>query len=827
VASAGSIKAGEAFVELGANDAKFNAALNRAAQKLQRFGADLRRIGAGAVGAGVVMAPVVATFVAFDDAMRTVLAVTSATTGEFDSLTATAKELGRTSGFTAVQVALLMTELGRAGFKPAQIEDMTRAMLNLARASGVEPAFAADVVGRAVNTWKLSAADAVKVADQLTAAANSSAVNMTDLAYAFNYSAQSAARLGVSTEDTLAVLAQMGQMGIRGEQAGTSFRRILELTGAQAAEMKKIFGVDALDAAGNLRPVVDVLDEVQQSLAGLGTGEAGAKLNQFFGLLGVGGATIIGTGAKSIREFQVAIKNSAGEAERTARIMDSGLGGAWRRLKGSAIDSAIALGESLAPALGLVGAGIVGLLNELTALINGNVEAATAIAATVIALTGLGLAAGVAGLAMKGFGAVVFVVKAGVLGLTAALAVAKLVLLAFTSAAVALPLLVGALFAGIVLGAAKASGALGTLGEMFRGVGAIVRETFGGVVAAFKKGDIGLAWDILLTGLHAAYLGFVVGLRKAWFEFTNYFRDAFGGAVLAIRQTFLDMLIGIVEGLNRASAALKGLAGTPEHKAIRAKAQPELTPVENEADAVRKRRRALEAEFDAVVEGVARRVAAGGGLEGAFADAFVRGIDAGGAARRESIDQFAGRLGGGDAERRDAILKAIDDARKREKELIDQFDKIMEKHKLGEQWIDTRPFEQAKKDLADLDARERDARNKQQAERLAAIEAEKEAKLAALRELVKRANMEIAPMPREFVDPRLAPMPRPAGGARAGIEQEFGTAAKGLWQSADFRGALAIGPAATDIGKQQLGKLTEVVAELKEIKQRIEPGVFV
>ena len=45
--------------------------------------------------------------------------------------------------------------------------------------------------------------------------------------------------------------------------------RSVELTGSEAKKMKEIFGVEALDAAGNLRPIVDVLDEVQQSMAGL------------------------------------------------------------------------------------------------------------------------------------------------------------------------------------------------------------------------------------------------------------------------------------------------------------------------------------------------------------------------------------------------------------------------------------------------------------------------------------------------------------------------------------------------------------------------------
>ncbi len=47
-------------------------------------------------------------FASFDDAMRSVGAVSLATEKELESMTAVAKELGRTTSFTAVQVASLM-----------------------------------------------------------------------------------------------------------------------------------------------------------------------------------------------------------------------------------------------------------------------------------------------------------------------------------------------------------------------------------------------------------------------------------------------------------------------------------------------------------------------------------------------------------------------------------------------------------------------------------------------------------------------------------------------------------------------------------------------
>ena len=65
-----------------------------------------------------------------------VKAVTGSTQKQFAALTDQAKLLGRTTSFTATQVAEGMTSLGRAGFKPEEIQAAIPAVLNLARATG-------------------------------------------------------------------------------------------------------------------------------------------------------------------------------------------------------------------------------------------------------------------------------------------------------------------------------------------------------------------------------------------------------------------------------------------------------------------------------------------------------------------------------------------------------------------------------------------------------------------------------------------------------------------------------------------------------------------
>ncbi len=94
----------------------------------------MKMLGVGVTSA-VPVAASVAVYASFDDQMLAVKGVTQSTAREFEALRDKAKLLGATTSYTATQVGSLMTELGRAGFKPDQIIDMTGAVMDMARAT--------------------------------------------------------------------------------------------------------------------------------------------------------------------------------------------------------------------------------------------------------------------------------------------------------------------------------------------------------------------------------------------------------------------------------------------------------------------------------------------------------------------------------------------------------------------------------------------------------------------------------------------------------------------------------------------------------------------
>jgi TP901 family phage tail tape measure protein len=353
--SAGNIRAGSAYVEIFARDSQFYSAMQRVQQKFAAVGAAVRQMGTqltlGGAALGAPMAVALRQFSSFDDAIRMTGAVSQATAPQLAELTAKARELGATTSFTATQVAELMGELGRAGFSTDEIQDMTGAVLDLSRATGTDATASAGIMAATLRQFAMGAGDAVRVADVLTAAANKTFNSVTSLGEAFAYAGPVAAAAGMDLEETAAILGTLGNVGIQGSEAGTALRRLLTITGAEAEKLQGIFGVSFLDAAGNVRPLIDTLGEVAAATNDLASGERTKRFNEAFGLLGITSATVIGRVAADTRQLDAELRKVAGTAATTAKQMDAGLGGSLRILMSAVEGVALAFGDAVAPSL--------------------------------------------------------------------------------------------------------------------------------------------------------------------------------------------------------------------------------------------------------------------------------------------------------------------------------------------------------------------------------------------------------------------------------------------------------------------------------------------
>jgi TP901 family phage tail tape measure protein len=548
------VRAGGAYVELTARSAQFLKGLEAAQKRLKSFGASTRLVGTKLTGLGVAAAAPVgaslAVYTSFDDAIRAAGAAANATGATLESLRNKAKHLGATTSFSASEVASLMTELGRAGFSPKQIEEMTGAVMNLARATGTDATVSSGIMSATIRQFSLEATDAVRVSDRLTAAANMSFNSVESLGEALEYAGPVAANANMSLEETLAILGTLGNLGIQGSEAGTALRRLLTLGAAESEKFQKVFGVATKDAQGNARDLVDILGEVAAASANMGTGDRAQAFNEVFGLMGITSASAIGKTVTDTKKLLADLKKSNGIADKTARDMDAGIGGAFRILKSSIEGVAIAIGESLDLSVTKMMKAISRALSGLIEWIGKNQEVVKKVALIVAgvvavgaAFIGIGSAAGVAAFAVGGL-ASMFSLVGTAIGVLVTMIGALFTPIGLVVAAVA------ALGAYFVYSSGIAGEAIEYLKGVFETLKADTIKAFGAIAKALAAGDITAAANVLWTYLKLQWIKGTTYLKGVWADFTSYLSDVWGDTAYAIGDVLISALSGLASVWN-------------------------------------------------------------------------------------------------------------------------------------------------------------------------------------------------------------------------------------------------------------------------------------
>ncbi len=289
------------------------------------------------------------TSVNFDDSMQKVRAMSGATGEQFEALRKQAMDLGRTTRYSASEAAEGMSFLAMAGFNVTEIMESMPAMLDLAAAGAIDLGTAADIASNILTGFNLSTSEAVRVADLMAAAASSSNTDIIQLGEAMKYVAPIAAGAGMSIEETTAIIGMLSDAGIQGSMAGTTLRQaissLISPTG-EAAKILEKYGIVATDAAGNMVPFADILDQLQTS------GMTTAEMMEVFGArAGPGMVALVSQGSDALRDFTTELENSGGAARDMAEIMESGPGGAFRTLKSTLEDLMIQFGDIIADAI--------------------------------------------------------------------------------------------------------------------------------------------------------------------------------------------------------------------------------------------------------------------------------------------------------------------------------------------------------------------------------------------------------------------------------------------------------------------------------------------
>ena len=294
------------------------------------------------------------TFRDYEFQMAKVRATTGASNKDFAKLSKTAEDLGRSTFFTAQQVAELQTNFGKLGFSTKEILNAQDATLQLATATDTDLGRAAIVAGAAVRGFGLDAAETQRVVDVMAVAFTSSALDIEKFQTSMTKVAPIAKSAGFSIEDTTAIMAQLTDAGIEASIAGTSLRNILLKMQDPNSDLVKSFGktihslddlVPALkkfsDEGGDLAKIMEVVDLRQA-----------AAFEQMI----------------TSKERTVALRNelrlASGAAQAMAEIVGDTLEGAFKRLNSALQGLMINLSESF------IGRSLQNVVDRFAGLVN-------------------------------------------------------------------------------------------------------------------------------------------------------------------------------------------------------------------------------------------------------------------------------------------------------------------------------------------------------------------------------------------------------------------------------------------------------------------------
>ena len=285
--------------------------------------------------------------------------------GAVASLSATARELGATTKYSALEAAAGMDILAK-NFSGGDTEKATAVaaampgILQAAAATKESIADTADVFSASMNQFSLTATDMGRIGDVYVKTANGSATGLLDLGEAMKYAGVTASQAGLDLETTLGIMGALGNAGKKGSVAGTGLASVLSNLQSAAKKPRSALsalGINIKDKQGNLRPILDIFAEIDKAAdKKFGKGKGGVRRDRWLqGVVGMGSdkeTLAILTkqaGSGDLQKLVQANKDAAGTAATVATAMNANAAGSAKELSSAYEELQLTIGETLLP----------------------------------------------------------------------------------------------------------------------------------------------------------------------------------------------------------------------------------------------------------------------------------------------------------------------------------------------------------------------------------------------------------------------------------------------------------------------------------------------
>lgn len=546
------------------------ATTNAALAKIDAVGTTLENVGGKITSAGKKVS-VVSTAVAglgaaavstasdFDTAMSQVQAtmgitvdamseVDGETVNTMDTLRDLAKEMGKSTAFSASECAEALNYLALAGYDTQQMCDTLPTVLNLAAAGSIDLAGASDMVTDAMSALGMETSEADMMVDQMAKTASSTNTSVAQLGEGILKIGATAKSMKGGTAELSTALGILANNGIKGAEGGTHLRNVilsLQSPTDTAADCMEELGLSAYDSEGEMRSLNDILGDLNASMDGMTSAEKNDIISTIFNKTDLSSvnALLANTG-DTWDELQNTISNSAGAAQKMADTQLDNLSGQITLLKSALEGLAISIGEILMPAVRNTVSKVQNFVDWLNSLSDAQKELIVKIGSVVATLGPflviLGTIISKVGTTMKAFSSM----AQGVAKLGAKLAGGSGSITSFGSAiaAVSGPVLIVVAVIGTLVAAFMT---LWNTNEEFREKITAIWE---GISNRWKEFCSGIVERINALGFEFEDITEV--LKAIWTGFCDLLAPVFEGAfsaVAAVIDTVLDVITGILD----------------------------------------------------------------------------------------------------------------------------------------------------------------------------------------------------------------------------------------------------------------------------------------
>lgn len=313
----------------------------------------------------------------FQATLQRVASIGGLTADQIAAVEKQARQLGKTTQFTATQAADAFVILAQAGVGAEDSITASNSALALAATLNTSLESSISLLVATQRQFNLTSEDSARISDVFNKAAKTSLLDFEKLREGLKFAGPIGAQFGLSLSEVTATLQGLGDLGLTGEQTGTVFRSALaaltRLTGKQKQVLKEL-GLEYKDINPQANSFVEIVERLAE--AGLNASQA----NALFGTVAAPVGSLVTAEAANpggLRARRTALDNPFGETEKQFQDVQKTLLFAFQSLRSSVEELLLSLFDSFEEPLRKIAVAFTAVIDAISleyARVSGSIE---------------------------------------------------------------------------------------------------------------------------------------------------------------------------------------------------------------------------------------------------------------------------------------------------------------------------------------------------------------------------------------------------------------------------------------------------------------------